>query len=388
MKKKQKVPFIQKNEKKNKNLEVNIKEISHNIQNKRVNSKLYLLLYNYKWFYWNFNIENKKRAKTSDNKEIKPKNNINNDRNNINKNIKNQSKIPKKKKSNKKIFNNKDKKNRNKNVNKTFEKNKEEEESIDSIDEENKNKKDLYSILGVSKTANNEEIRSAYRRLVLIYHPDKNKTDPNATSKFIELREAYKILSNYKTRNIYDETGEYDEEQLEHLNRYNTTNDFRRRFTIDDINNYQKIYKGSKEEIQDLINYYNQKDGNISHILQSIPYAENKDIKRYLAIYEKLFTIKKLRKNKNYEESRNKIILMVKNKKEEKEAKEILEKLTKQIMERKNKKRNYKDYLLDLARNVGVDKVDKIKNKMSENEIKNFLGDIKKFKKKNNKNKK
>ena len=286
-------------------------------------------------------------------------------------------------------MNNKDKKKNNtKNIKKANEKNKEEEESIDSINEENNNKKDLYSILGVSRTANNEEIRSAYRRLVLIYHPDKNKTDPNASSKFIELREAYKILSNYKTRNIYDETGEYDEEQLEHLNRYNTTNDFRRRFTIDDINNYQKIYKGSKDEIQDLINYYNQKDGNISHLLQSIPYAENKDIKRYLAIYEKLFTYKKLRKNKNYEESRNKIILMVKNKKEEKEAKEILEKLTKQIMERKNKKRNYKDYLLDLAGNVGVDKVDKIKDKMSENEIKNFLGDIKKFKKKNNKNKK
>ena len=174
---------------------------------------------------------------------------------------------------------------------------------------------------------------------------------------------------------------------MEHLNRYNTTNDFRRRFTIDDINNYQKIYKGSKEEIQDLINYYNQKDGNISHILQSIPYAENKDIKRYLAIYEKLFTIKKLRKNKNYEESRNKIILMVKDKKEEKEAKEILEKLTKQIVERKNKKRNYNDYFADLARNVGVDKVDKIKDKMSETEINDFLNDVKRFNKKNNKNK-
>ena len=235
------------------------------------------------------NIENKKRAKTADNKDFKPKNNKNNNRNNNNKNIKKSSRIPKKKKSEKKILNNKEKKFRNK----TNEKIKEEgEESISSIDEENNNKKDLYSILGVSRTANNEEIRTAYRRLVLIYRPDKNKTDPNSASKFIEIREAYKILSNYKTRNVYDETGEYNEEQLEHLNRYNTTNDFRRRFTIDDINNYQKIYKGSKEEIQDLINYYNQENGNISHILQSIPYAENKDIKRYLAIYEKLFGLK------------------------------------------------------------------------------------------------
>jgi hypothetical protein len=48
MKKKQKVSIIQKNEKKKKNLEVNIKDINHNIQNKRVNSKLNLLLYNHK----------------------------------------------------------------------------------------------------------------------------------------------------------------------------------------------------------------------------------------------------------------------------------------------------------------------------------------------------
>ena len=328
------------------------------------------------------NIENKKRAKTTDNKDIKPKNNKNNNRNNSNKNIKKSSRTPKKKKSEKKLLKNKEKKNRNK----TNEKIKE-EESISSIDEENNNKKDLYSILGVSRTANNEEIRTAYRRLVLIYHPDKNKTDPNSASKFIEVREAYKILSNYKTRNVYDETGEYNEEQLEHLNSYNTTNDFRRRFTIDDINNYQKIYKGSKEEIQDLINYYNQENGNISHILQSIPYAENKDIKRYLAIYEKLFEIKKLRKNKNYEESRNKIILMIKNKKEEKEAEEIIDKLTKQIVERKNKKRNYNDYLIDLAKNVGIDNVEKVKDEMSEKEFQNFLNDIKKFKKKSNKSK-
>ena len=330
------------------------------------------------------NIENKKRAKTADNKDFKPKNKKNNNRNNNNKNIKKSSRIPKKKKSEKKILNNKEKKTRNKTNEKIKE---EEEESISSIDEENNNKKDLYSILGVSRTANNEEIRSAYRRLVLIYHPDKNKTDPNSASKFIEIREAYKILSNYKTRNIYDETGEYNEEQIEHLNRYNTTNDFRRRFSIDDINNYQKIYKGSKEEIQDLINYYNQENGNISHILQSIPYAENKDIKRYLAIYEKLFEIKKLRKNKNYEESRNKIILMIKNRKEEKEAEEIIDKLTKQIVERKNKKRNYNDYLIDLAKNVGIDNVEKIKDEMSEKEFQNFLNDIKKFKKKSNKSK-
>ena len=49
------------------------------------------------------------------------------------------------------------------------------EDDSNSSKEEEKKKKDLYSILGVKKTATNEEIRAAYRRLVLIYHPDKNK---------------------------------------------------------------------------------------------------------------------------------------------------------------------------------------------------------------------
>ena len=72
---------------------------------------------------------------------------------------------------------------------------------------------------------------------------------------------------------------------------------------------------------------------------------------------------------------------MIKNKKEENEAKEIIDKLTKQIVERKNKKRNYNDYLIDLAKNVGIDNVEKIKDEMSEKEFQNFLNDIKKFKK-------
>lgn len=65
---------------------------------------------------------------------------------------------------------------------------------------------DYYNILGVNKTASIDEIKKAYRKLALKYHPDRNK-DPNATEKFKEINEAYEILSNSEKREIYDKYG-------------------------------------------------------------------------------------------------------------------------------------------------------------------------------------
>lgn len=67
--------------------------------------------------------------------------------------------------------------------------------------------KDFYKILGVSKTANDDEIKKAYRKLALKYHPDKNKAK-DAEEKFKEVAEAYEILSDKKKRDIYDQYGE------------------------------------------------------------------------------------------------------------------------------------------------------------------------------------
>lgn len=64
--------------------------------------------------------------------------------------------------------------------------------------------KDLYQILGVSKTATDAQIKSAYRKLARQYHPDLNKDDKNAAEKFKEISNAYDIIGNAEKRKKYD----------------------------------------------------------------------------------------------------------------------------------------------------------------------------------------
>lgn len=67
--------------------------------------------------------------------------------------------------------------------------------------------KDYYKILGIPSGANEDEIKKAYRKMALKYHPDKNK-DANAEDKFKEIAEAYDVLSDPKKRAVYDQYGE------------------------------------------------------------------------------------------------------------------------------------------------------------------------------------
>ena len=68
-------------------------------------------------------------------------------------------------------------------------------------------KRDYYEVLGINKSANKDEIKKAYRKLALKYHPDKNKGDKAAEEKFKEASEAYHVLSDDKRKNNYDQFG-------------------------------------------------------------------------------------------------------------------------------------------------------------------------------------
>lgn len=67
--------------------------------------------------------------------------------------------------------------------------------------------KDFYKILGVTKGADEKEIKSAYRKLARKYHPDVNPNDKSAESKFKEISEAYDVLSDPEKRRLYDQYG-------------------------------------------------------------------------------------------------------------------------------------------------------------------------------------
>ena len=68
-------------------------------------------------------------------------------------------------------------------------------------------KRDYYDVLGVSKGATAEELKKAYRKLALKFHPDKNPDDKEAEEKFKEAAEAYEVLSNADKRSRYDHFG-------------------------------------------------------------------------------------------------------------------------------------------------------------------------------------
>jgi len=69
--------------------------------------------------------------------------------------------------------------------------------------------RDPYAVLGIGKTASEKDIKSAYRKLAKTYHPDQNKSDPNAQAKFAEVTAAYDFLSDTQKRGQYDR-GEID----------------------------------------------------------------------------------------------------------------------------------------------------------------------------------
>ncbi len=68
-------------------------------------------------------------------------------------------------------------------------------------------KRDYYEVLGLQKDAAKDDIKRAYRKLAIQYHPDKNPGDKNAEEKFKEATEAYEVLGDDQKRQAYDQFG-------------------------------------------------------------------------------------------------------------------------------------------------------------------------------------
>jgi molecular chaperone DnaJ len=75
------------------------------------------------------------------------------------------------------------------------------------VEEHMSAKRDYYEILNVSRNATNDELKAAYRKLALKYHPDRNPDDKTAEEKFKEAAEAYEVLRDSQKRSLYDQYG-------------------------------------------------------------------------------------------------------------------------------------------------------------------------------------
>ena len=70
--------------------------------------------------------------------------------------------------------------------------------------------RDYYEVLGLQKGASDDEIKRAFRKLAIKYHPDKNQGDTEAEQKFKEINEAYQVLSDPEKKAQYDQFGTID----------------------------------------------------------------------------------------------------------------------------------------------------------------------------------
>ncbi|CRG94930.1 DnaJ protein, putative [Plasmodium gallinaceum] len=206
----------------------------------------------------------------------------------------------------------------------------------------NDKKLSLYDILGIEKNATIKEIAKAYRILALIYHPDKflanskklnnegkeqkkqaekekkgkkkEKDDKSLNSNdneeltlekckemFLQIQRAYEILRDPDKRKNYDEYGLEDE--FSEFKNFFDPKLFHSRIKVEDILNYEKSYKNSEDEKEDLIQFYNKFNGNLENILEYIPFSDENDLDRFVNIFENLFKSKKIKKTSSYSDS-------------------------------------------------------------------------------------
>ena len=133
----------------------------------------------------------------------------------------------------------------------------------------------LYEPLGVSKTAKSGEIRRAYHKLSLKVHPDRveDSEKVEATKKFQVLGKLYDVLADEEKRALYDEQGIVEDEDDMITQDRNWVEYWRLLFnkvTIDDIKAYEKNYKGSEQELEDVKSAYLEYEGDMDQILDNI----------------------------------------------------------------------------------------------------------------------
>lgn len=142
----------------------------------------------------------------------------------------------------------------------------------------------LYDVIGVIKAASDAEVRRGYYKVSLTVHPDRVPDDEQATAKFQTLGKVYAVLSDKEQRAVYDEQGIVDEDS-DSVDRNRNWEEYWRmmfpQITVQDILDFEKTYKGTDEEKQDLMRVYKESKGDMDKIMQSVLCATPEDEERF-----------------------------------------------------------------------------------------------------------
>ncbi|XP_067996475.1 dnaJ homolog subfamily C member 9 [Melanerpes formicivorus] len=185
---------------------------------------------------------------------------------------------------------------------------------------------DLYQVLGVRRQASPAEIRRGYHRASLRVHPDR--ADPQdkeeATRRFQILGKAYAVLSDAEQRAVYDEQGTVDEEG-EALRGERDWQEYWRllfkKITVKDIEDFERSYKDSEEELADIKAAYMDFEGDMDRIMESVLCVDYTDEPRIREILEKAIEAGEVPPYKAFvKESKQKVT--ARKRRAEKEAKE------------------------------------------------------------------
>lgn len=158
---------------------------------------------------------------------------------------------------------------------------------------------DLYEILGVKKESTAKEVKKGYHKVSLRVHPDRVSPEEKeeATKKFQALGRVYSILSDENKRGVYDETGDVDDDESD-VTRDRDWSDYWRllfkKVSVDDIKTFEKDYKDSAEELDDLKSAYLENEGNMDDIIDTVLCATIDDEPRFTKILKGLIKKKEI----------------------------------------------------------------------------------------------
>nr|CAD7410212.1 unnamed protein product [Timema cristinae] len=135
--------------------------------------------------------------------------------------------------------------------------------------------RDLYEVLQISKSSDSKQVKKAYHKVSLLVHPDR--VDENekieATEKFKVLGKVHSILNDKDKRKVYDETGSVGDDETADRDWNLYWDIIYKNITVEDISNYEKKYKDSDEELQDLKRAYLGGKGDMDLILELVPFT-------------------------------------------------------------------------------------------------------------------